>query len=412
MINGDYIKLDNEEILRQKFEQQINEITNRQLTVENVDTYAEQALGDTINVVETVIAEYAKLDHNTYATKREFEQKAFEKFGLRNIEEVLDHIANVHDQLNEIDQFIKQSSTADQVFVPPNAITNSVGSGSGEFQTPLILPKLKSLLFCLGRYFNLEVNDASSVQVVRGSVDAKMFRQQPYYEVIINDLNRRVMTCDESGNATFIFDDEKLPAEIKDQLKNCTKQELNNLMARCPGCGTKLIYGKNYITNLVNALESEVDQPEQLDKAVDVKFLSIEKATTPRAPEGYLNVRQIVKALGVSAKTVNKNIKDLGLQPERYKNTQGLIYDYYSPAQIQQIKTYLADFINTEHAPAGYLLTYKIAQRLKLGFAFIETSSMSLVYNLRLIKITWAMFIITYRLNAQNPKYQDRLVDL
>ena len=89
---------------------------------------------------------------------------------------------------------------------------------------------------------------------------------------------------------------------------------------------------------------------------------------SPEAHEGYLNVYQIAKELGISTSTVNKIISELGLSPIRAKYGINNEADAYSPVDIARIRE-LAESkeLFSPEAAGGYMSVSQIAKELGIS---------------------------------------------
>ena len=97
------------------FASSVEEIINQPLTVENVDTYAEDALDKLIQLVDEMVQAYKHQLTIWLDSSAESENAAFAYYGVEEIGELLDHIAAKAEQLIAIDTAIGQIESTDYV---------------------------------------------------------------------------------------------------------------------------------------------------------------------------------------------------------------------------------------------------------------------------------------------------------
>src|SRR3989344_4238345 len=91
------------ESLKETFKQRLDAILYKQLTVENIETFANDALDEAVKLSEDILKEY-KNNPNVCArpttlSPREQEDEAFMILGLENINEILERINKVKDSI-------------------------------------------------------------------------------------------------------------------------------------------------------------------------------------------------------------------------------------------------------------------------------------------------------------------------
>jgi len=253
-------------------------ILSTALTVGTIDTYAETAISDLINLTGNVVNEFVDTlsPEAVYSDNKKLEDAAFSYFDLPSITGNLDNIAKIDQDIKNIDRVIEKASIKDQVIVPPDAPVRPIvpGNGEGVLENKL-RPRLKTLLFILKKDNDI---DLDQLKIAEGITTNEMMRKEPYYSVEVPSLNRTVLVCNEEGNATFVIDTKKLEElEIStEQLLDMTKDELNALMAAHAGFGRRIIQSDSWVNNIaVNLSEIQLSANEQ--------------ANTQETPRSYLN---------------------------------------------------------------------------------------------------------------------------
>ena len=313
----------NSEIGAQKetFKNRLSEAIDNPLTLENTDTYVDDALGAVINLVDDVVAEYdaqpgAEWQQLGEADEKEHEDAALKHFGLENVEGILRHLEDKASQFAVIDGVIAQANEASDVFVPPDStpVLQATGSSAG-MEKKRKQPKLENLLFVLMNDFGIDPDDPEAVSIVRGSVNTNMMREEPYYQVTVPGIDKVILVCQEYGNATFVFNGEWVSEQVsanrpsenepKRPLTDYTKEELSKLIKDNPGQGARIPTKKNFTANLVNALKGGFSQ-QKLDKPVDTRYLRSSRSSKdlPPVPDGYVTTKDMAKELGLKDGTM------------------------------------------------------------------------------------------------------------
>ena len=330
------------------FEQRLDEITSREIDARTIDTYADSALNDLVDLVEDVVASYPDIS----GTGLSAEQEALKGVGLDAlvVEQTLDHISEVARSIDRLDDLIeKKTSFRSSIILPPDSIDQiEVTRGDGSFEkTKDTIPKLKTLLLLLEKGLDIDI-ESDDVTISRGVVAPDMMRRQSYDMIEIKQLDRLVFSCDESGNMTFVFDTGvcRESGILPDDLASLTKKDLKELILLDARIGQGLNYGQNYAVHLGGALTGDLGQGS--GRRIDVL-----KPKAPDAPEGYLSSYGITRQVAVNHYTVQKAIDTLGDslgETASYRfgtnTTTG-----YSPEQQRQILEWI--FINCKKAKLG-----------------------------------------------------------
>lgn len=255
---------------REELLSRVKDIESRELTLENLDTFADEVIDDLEKVIAEAIAIYRAAHPEDNRTGKELEEAAFNDQKLGDIEKLLMSAARKRNNMLEVAQYLEANvSFVDDVLVPPDTKEISTGSGTG-FKETETRPRLKALLFLLReRGITLKKGD-----IIAGKINPEMKRRKSYIAVTIGDLNRTVLLCDELGNKTYIFDNQKLGSHTIFELTSMGKDELDALILRERGIGTHFREGKNWIAQVEEALGvEELEYKVDEDLAEDAENL-------------------------------------------------------------------------------------------------------------------------------------------
>ena len=346
---------------KETFKNRLSEAIDNPLTLENTDTYVDDALGAVIKLVDDVVAKYdaqpgAEWQQLGEANGKEHEDAALKYFGLEDVEAILRHLEDKASQFAVIGQVIAQTNESSDVFVPPDStpVPQATGSGTG-MEKKGRQPKLENLLFVLMNDFGIDPDDPEAVSIVRGSVNRNMMREEPYYQVTVPGIDKVILVCQEYGNVTFVFNGEWVREQVnsnrssKDEsarpLADYTKEELSKLIKDNPGQGARIMATKNFTANLVNALKGGFSQ-QKLDKPVDTRYLRSSRSSKdlPPVPDGYITLGNILERLDIGEKHRTR-IRDIAIDLERkgkitigkYHNKRGRQVLAFTEESAQQI---------------------------------------------------------------------------
>jgi hypothetical protein len=193
---------------KDEFKKRFNEIINKPLTVDNIDSFADDALNELIVLIGEIKEEYENrhlIEEGQQIDQNTLESLACVEYGLPETSPILDLITKKVSQLEQIDDFINNNIIQrNEVIVPPDQISPEFGNGEGrEKKDPSIIPRLKTLLYILEADFSLDLKELTLTQ---GQNTKEMVRKLSYVTVEAPEINRVVQVCDEEGNASYIFD--------------------------------------------------------------------------------------------------------------------------------------------------------------------------------------------------------------
>lgn len=385
----------------QDFNNKLKSIIDRSLTVENIDTYADDALNDLISLTDKVTEEYTSHHPEVNLSKKEIEDKAFEEFKLQDIASVLDTSQQKIEQLNNIDKYIATSiSQVDEVITPPDSRESPILPGEKTYEAPAVVPRLKTLLYILESDFGV---DLESVSLTQGIVTGGMLRSLSYVTVEIPQLSRVVQVCDEEGNASYVFDaTEMVKVNINtNDINRMTKEEKNDLVHQNPRIGRRIIQTSRWRSNMSECLtipfEAEVsdasEQPKiQESHTGDEKRVSRSELdpwrgfwTDPETQKHWGNVGSIARKIGLSFKLIQDAADEQHLEKRQVVNLNNQESEAYCVEDILEIpiiQTYLnAPEVSLEGEWEGFYTdeqgihwgtVTKLAQKINKSVPFVD----------------------------------------
>ncbi len=298
-----------------QYVKQLDEILDKPLTPESIDFYAENALNQVVNLVDDYTDNYAGLTHLQYATRLETETAATEHWGLRDIGEILDHLAEMSQRISKISEVIGRAVCRNNVITPPNINKTTIFEKNGEFKNKDILSRLKTTLFVLQNDFDVDIHNNEELEVHYGELPNNMMRGESYYALKVPKLERIILVCDEEGNASFIFDTRELDrlGLTTDDIMNNSKEMHSELLNKHASVGQRLVYSNSFTLRIKEAItspSSEIHYAKNDNKLAELTQCENPTYLYPVAPEGILSLFGISKYLGVTRESVRKIIED------------------------------------------------------------------------------------------------------
>jgi hypothetical protein len=348
----------------------LDSILANELTPDSIDTYAEEALNRLVALVEDVVGDCPPHLNDNGEDKRQRETNAFQYYGLNNIETVLDHIKGLTDELYALDKLINAIPETAQIFLPPDkqAVAPST---AGTYISPGKQSRTKSILFLLANELSINPYDPERVILEKGILTDEMMRGESYVSVVVPEINRAVLVCDEENNITFVLNTLKLKGTgiTPDRLHGMTKQQIKQLLREKPEVGGAIIYSPSYMSNVLKELENNARSSSD-NSSAELKGSYLRPNNIP-PPDGYLSLTGMVKSFGTSHKSLSKvigEIKSDELGPTIKAKFGPHITVAYSPEQQELIKQILeAKGLFAAPAPEGYLSISGIATALNVG---------------------------------------------
>ena len=195
---------------KEQLQRELNSILDRGLTVENINTYADEALNSLIELTGKKVGEYKKNNLTTGLSDKEIEDRAFQFYGLREVNSVLDHISQKAEEIKGLDLVIASTNKINSVIIKPDPSESVIINGDGEFKEKRIFDRLKTVLFVLKEDFDVDVADRQQLMIQRGIVSDNMMRKTSYFLLNAYGINRTILVCDEEGNVSYVFNTKAL----------------------------------------------------------------------------------------------------------------------------------------------------------------------------------------------------------
>ena len=253
--------LQSKEGARELFKKRLSLILDRKITVETIDSYMDRSIDELVLLTDEVVKDYRAKHPDVTSTGKELEDAAFADNGLGDIGEFLDVAQQKVSQLNHIDEYIAtRIATKSEVITLPDAWEGFQGTRGG-YEKPDVKHRLKSLLYVLeNRNIDLE-----ALIVKDGVLRENMVRETSYVSVVIPELDRLALVCDEEGNASYVFD----LAQMKDvgvsidAVEQMSKDERRAFIEHHPGIGVRFNYSVDWIDRAEGFLFDQLPEAQQ-----------------------------------------------------------------------------------------------------------------------------------------------------
>ena len=244
------------------YQEKLDGILSRELTPENIDTYADDAMDGLAGLIDELRNDPAyKWDFTLNASSKEQEDEMLRQILGVDVAEVLDRIDYMGNDTDDLDEVVQKGRQNEEqrVYIPPDA-SAPLTAGTEKYEEGEKVSKAKAALFVLENDFGVDLNNPEEFQMSTGVVTERMMRKTSYDIINALKLDRLIVSCDEIGNRTFVFDTKKLAEQgiNIDEIKGFTKQEIQQLLDNNPAVGTGLVYSeKGYLA----ALSEKIKDP-------------------------------------------------------------------------------------------------------------------------------------------------------
>ena len=352
---------------KEYYHKRLDSILNRELNPDTITDYASSALNDLVALLEDMIVSTGHIRIDEY-TRRD-EERVLSEYAMPDRDTILDHMIEVEGEIRKINDQVRSAHIKNHIIIPPDEINTRIIPGSGTYEVKRIFERTTTALFLLKNDFDIDIDDEESVKISRGIIQQNQMRKISYYLLEVPELDRLILTCDEEGNASFVFNSQELKNLdlSSDDISEMTKDELKQLIQEHKQVGTRLVYSPKFLDDLRHA----IDYPATVTDGSKAKTTNPDankylKPLGPR-PEGYLTYNEIAKELGLSDGTILNAIKQLNIEVEQYRHENGNPSKFYSPEQTEQIKNHLKELLELQERPEGYLTYIEIAKELGLA---------------------------------------------
>ena len=299
-------KSDQEKELRDDSRKQLGSILNKPVTMDGIDTYAEEALDKLVGLVSEKTERYKETHLTTNWDDQTIEDAAMKWCGLEEVNFYLDFIDKKNDELKGLDKVIGKADRVNEVIVNPDRKKiRFEGSGAGLTEKKMV-NRLKTILFILKEDFEVDVDNPDHLTLTKGMVDNKMMRKTSYFLVSALKIDRKMLVCDEGGNASYVFDAKVLKSKGIDDKKliGATKEELNQWIAEVPEMGKRVFYSKDgFVPRIIEAINQPIwTKPDKVTKSME----NTGNYLLPKAPEGYLSLNGIRRKYGMASELLSE----------------------------------------------------------------------------------------------------------
>src|SRR3989344_5846910 len=344
-----------------QFKTQFTQIQSRVLSPENIDSYAESALKDLIQMTDDVVSEYRAETHDALTLSKELEDSAYDYFGLDNLGEMLDYVGEKQQEIRDIRDIIRSVDRASSIILPPDKRENPIQAGSGSFEGKRIVPRTKTLLFMLSNDFDIDIKDPEQISMRAGILSDNKMRGLSYYVINVPRLDRTILCCDEEENVTYVFDNAILAKHgiSQEDFTRFTKSQVNELLQQDPKMGRRVVYSKeHYIGRMIGLMNDlEVDSFETEGAGLYL---------VPKAPEDVLSTSGLARSWGVAHHVVERAISEIefldavALYKFGSRRVKG-----YTPVQQEVIRQHLESTgIFAEKPPGDVLSAQSLSELL------------------------------------------------
>ncbi len=304
--------------LKEEFSKDIDSIINKTLTPDNVENFAGDALREAVDLSDKMQKEYKEnpnfnKDERILEDGAQIEDFVCEELSIMNIGNLLDSINKVKGIIDGIKTNIEQYKNLSSNIITPTDKGQISKKRTGEkpLKEKKHFERLFVLVYILEKDYGLKINDDYSI--VESKMEGNTVRQEPYYRIFIESLNRIVYICDEEGNVSYVFDSQKIAESGIDlgKLDNMTKEEKNRLISENENAGIAIQYSPRWRSIISGLLKPDT-------KISDKKLKKIrEFAEEISYPDYPLFERQVREAWQGAEKIPDQNVQEWYLAERR-----------------------------------------------------------------------------------------------
>ena len=347
---------------KEKYQQKLDDILSTGLTAENINTYSDDALNGLIGLIDEIKNDPAyKWDFSLNTSTREQEDEMFRQILGINVSNALEGIMGIGDDIRHLGDIIEKhrKNTEQMTYVPADKLGfTAIVANGGDFSKSPVVPKTKATLLLLEKDYGVNLNNEEEFQMFTGVNSKNMMRRISYDMINLPLLNRAIVSCDEIGNRTFIFDTNMLEEKgiSLNDIKNMTKQEIQDLLANNSELGTSLTYSKNYLANLAELIKTPTkefgkrieDNPDQFSQKK--QYLK----EVAKAPDGWVTASGFTRShRGIDYGTLKKLIEtNTTLESKEFRAETGHIRTHYREKDLEDLA---GPSVNAEKAPDGWV---------------------------------------------------------
>ena len=347
---------------KEKYQQKLDDILSTGLTAENINTYSDDALNGLIGLIDEIKNDPAyKWDFSLNTSTREQEDEMFRQILGINVSNALEGIIGIGDDIRHLGDIIEKhrQNTEQMTYVPADKLGfTAIVANGGDFSKSPVVPKTKATLLLLEKDYGVNLNNEEEFQMFTGVNSKNMMRRISYDMINLPLLNRAIVSCDEIGNRTFVFDTNMLEEKgiSLNDIKNMTKQEIQDLLANNSELGTSLTYSKNYLANLAELIKTPTkefgkrieDNPDQFSQKK--QYLK----EVAKAPDGWVTASGFIRShRGIDYGTLKKLIEtNTTLESKEFRAETGHIRTHYREKDLEDLA---GPLIGMERVPDGWV---------------------------------------------------------
>jgi hypothetical protein len=317
------------------FRSKVESILNTRITPESLDLFFENALTELIDVADEMVDLYSRTVYGPHAlSKGQIEDAAAQYFDVPSISSLLDYLQKAAEQSSQVRSYISRLKQTDHILVPPDLSAGIIPNPDSEdrFTGEINLQnRLEQILFLVTNTYGLMLEDETQISTRRGEVSAEMMRQTPYDITVLESLNRIILSCDESGNITFVLDLRsfmrafgiRVPSAdvIAEIISTTSKDDLKSYIAENPGSGTTVIYSEYFLSEIGESISKDLNQIEiQRTQKPDTTSATSSNPTTIASILGFdlssapevVTKRDLYKEFGAGTSAIYSAIRLLG----------------------------------------------------------------------------------------------------
>ena len=286
-------------------------ILDKPLTVERIDNYASEAVDELILLINQKVSDYQSCHNTSDWDDKVIEDMAMKYYGLEKVESYLDFLAEKDEEIRNLDRVINEAQKISEVVIKPDKTNGSVVGNGGEFKDKKTINRVKTILFILKEDFDVDVDDEKQLKLIQGIIEQNMMRESSYFLVSVPNIGRKLLVCDEEGNASYVFNSKVLKDKniSDDSLINFTKTELNELIQNNKTLGKRVTYSKNgFVPRIIEAIKHP--NSSLADEVTD-EMKNTGKYLYKKAESDELSCRSLAKKLEMSNTTLGKIISSI-----------------------------------------------------------------------------------------------------
>ncbi len=317
MVHGARITKVEDVSLPRKFRNELEEVLNSQITVENIELFANRVMEALVSFVGRVVS---ACHFEMTLSQPEQEELACARFGLPCISEMLDRAEEKRAEIKRLGVLIQEiTHNIGIVITPPDQLEQeSLIRGGTPYKERELIPRQLCLLYIFQHDLEIKIEDVS---IERGTVDPEMIRNEPYVRFEVPELQRVVYICDEEGNVSYVFDTSQLKqySISIEELDLCTKDQKNSLIKNYPAIGVRVVQSPAWRDNICQFMSHPITQ--KLTAGVSKAKPEFERYKFL----GWDDFREAVRSLYIESSCVKnwydkekKNHTDWPVAPDQY----------------------------------------------------------------------------------------------